>query len=330
MPITPLQVVGLAKETTYGTFVSATDFLPVTTGDVTTNQKIVRPQRMDGIRGIRRDHRVGIETGFTLSADFYPMGFTKLIAGAFGAGSDTMTGTGTTGYTHTIVPTNTLPSYSVELANDFNSTTQLLSRQVPGCVVDTMTIKGTAQSLLTIDATLFGQLEQTPTTPGKPSFTTTTYPDVEPMDFSQLAVTYGGSSNTNLTDFAVTIQNTVQRVFTANGHLYIQRLVPTTRQVMLTANWDFVDLTQYTDWSTQGAANLKALTFTASGDSIPGTSSVPYSIALSVPRARVDQSFTLANKAEVLEANLQFSVTLGTNANELTATIVNGESTALS
>jgi hypothetical protein len=324
-PITQLQVVGGAKEATFGLWVPATDFFPFTTCTVDSNKKVQRPVRMDGQRGYRRDQYVGLETGITFSSDLYPAGMTKLIGAAFGVGCDTVTGAGAA-KTHTLVPMGTLPSWSMEVANDY--VTQLLSRQVPGCVMDSITLKATAQSLITLDGAMIGQTELSPATPGVPSFGSPTYPDVNPMDFSMVSSTYNSVASSTVTDITIGLKNSVQRVFTGNASYYAHRLPPTMRDVTFAANFDFVDLTQWTDWNGQSAsANLHPISVTfTTNDFVTGTT--PYSMVLNYPRMRIQDQFNLASKAEVLEANLAFSVTLGNNANEFNAVIVNAETTA--
>lgn len=324
MPITQLQAVGFEQESTYGVFASPTTFMPVSSADVGTTQKITRPTIRAAHRGQKRDERIGIETGVSISADLYPEQFTALIAGAFGNGSDdNVSGSSGAGYTHALELANTLPSFSVEIANDWDS--QLLSRQIVGCMVDQFTVRGSAQNLLGFEAQLIGQAERTPATPGLPSFATPTYADVDPMDFSTVAMTYNSGAEPDLLDFNYSLQNGVQRVFTANQELYVARLVPTMRTVTLSASFDFVDLTQFVDWRDQA---IREVTIAASGDTMTGTSN-PYVVSATFRRLRAQDQFDLNDANSVLTAALTFSATVGQNADEFEMTVVNLESGAL-
>lgn len=322
-PVTPLQAVGYKRETTYGLFVTPDQFMPATSAEIQTTQKVERMQVMMANRGQRQDDRIGIETGVSISSDLYPEGYTGMVAGSFGVGSDSVSGSAGVGFTHAMTPKNDLPSWSVELATDW--ATQLLSRQVPGCMVDTLTMRAQAQALMSLEIGLIGQTERTPATPGLPSFATPTYRFVDPLDFSQVAFSYGGATNLNLMEATLGISNGVQRVFTSNQSLYVRRLVPTRRNVTLTAGFDFVDLTQFNDW--RNSVIIPGFQVVATGPQIQGASGF-HSVAFNVRRLRAMDTFNLGSNSDVLNAQLTFSSTYGVFSEELTATIVNGESAA--
>lgn len=324
MPITALQAVGYAKESTYGQFTSPTRFVPCNSADIQTTRKVERPQQMRAHRGQVIDALVGEETGINITADLVPTPLGDLIAGAFGVGSDTVSGSAGVGYTHVLTPKNDLPSYSFEVSHDEH--TQLLSRQVVGCMVDSFTIRAAAQQLASFEASLIGQTEITPATPGIPSFATPTFPLVQPLDFSSALLTYAGNGDSNITEFSFGISNAVQRVFTGNQKLYVRRLVPTRREVTLTASFDFVNLDQYTDWKDAAYINGVTCSFVAR-ENIPGTST-PWQLDFTVRRLRAMDQFSLQSANDVLNAPLSFSATVGPHNDEVTATIITGDSGA--
>lgn len=323
-PIKPLQVVGFAKEVNYGVFVTPTSFVPASAADVRTTKKVVRPEQMRGIRGQRTDGLVGEETGASLTAELIPEVLSRLTACAFGVGSDTVSAVGGA-QQHSLVPKNDLPSLSFELSHD--QVGQLLSRQIPGCMVDAFTIRAQQQALATYEATLIGQTERQPATPGMPSFVNPTLPDIQPFDFSLAAISYAGGAEVDVMDLTVGFQNGVQRVFTSNQSLYVKRLVPTRRMVTLQANFDFVDLAQFTNWKDQTRFSGMKMTMTAR-ENVP-TTAQPYVIELDVRRLRAQDQFDLSDANDVLAAQLSYSATVADDGNEITSRWINAEAGAL-
>jgi hypothetical protein len=323
-PIVSLETIGFATEGTFGTFVAPSQFVP---GHATlaTNTKVVRPAQSRGTRSQVVDALVGVETGVTITGELIPEVFSRLAAAAFGSGSDAVSGSAGTGFTHILTPKNALPSLSVEVDHDISS--QVLARQVVGCVVDQLTLKATNQQLGTLEAQLIGQREITPATPGLPSNPTPAISTLQPMDFSLLASVYKGVATTQLMDVTLSIMNHVQRVFSSNGKLYLARLVPTLREVQLQTTLDFLDTTFYNDWIAANKTSAGGLVLTFTGSQIPSASGF-FTVEFTVPGIRPQGQYNLQDASDVINQQLGWSVTLQ-GANEVSSRWLNSESGAL-
>lgn len=324
MPIQSEIVVGFAKETTFGTFVAPTTKYVPCVPTFNGNQKNTRPTQARGTRSQVADATTGYELDLSLVGELIPDTWGQLCAGAFGTGSDSVSGT--TAFTHALTVKPTCPSFSVEVDYDIVPGEQVLARQAAGCIVDQFQLKATNQSFATVTASLIGQRETTPATPGTPSNSAPTYfTTIEPMDFSLMAATYKGTASTQLLDVTMSIMNHTQRVFASNGQLYAARLVPTLREVQLTTLLDFLNTTYYNDWFS--AAKTTGFQFTLTSASNIPAAAVPYSVSFGLPGVRPMGQYSLSAASDVVQENITWSVTLS-GSSEITSTWVNDEAGA--
>jgi hypothetical protein len=323
MAIQPLQVIGYAKEVTPGTFVIPTQFVPGI-ATIGTNNKIARPSQSRGTRAQVVDAIVGQETQVTIAAELIPEVLSGLIANWYGVGSDAISGSAGTGFTHTLTPKNALNSLSVEVDNDIFQ--QVLARQIAGCMVDQLTLRLQNQALATLEAALIGMRELTPATPGLPSNPTPSISTLQPMDFSLLAFNYKGSASTQLTDATLTLMNHVSRIFSSNQKLTASRLSPGQREVGLSTSLDFLDTNFYNDWFA-GTKVATGITLSLVGPAIPASSGF-FTVTFNLPGVRPNAQYGLQAASDVLQQQLDWSVTQQ-GANEINGAIINSESAAL-
>lgn len=200
---------GIAKETTKGTPVAPTNFIPVSQGKFKPVD-IVDPLFDEGLRGsmvknyayIQGRKRSTFEFGGPVFAD----GFGWALAGLLGS-------VATTGasapYTHTIslknasaVGADTQPTAFT--LTDFYSANV---RAYPGCQIHDVSIKFTAEGLLDYDVKATGWSSATASTP-TPSFST-----VLPTPTWQGTVSIGGSTVANAIDGNIDMTRSVQPVY---------------------------------------------------------------------------------------------------------------------
>lgn len=319
------RVIGFAKEATFGAFVQPTSFVPGKS-TFTGNQKVTRPAQSRGTREQVVDVVTGYELDFVVAGELLPDVWSRLCAAAFGNGSDSYSSSGGAA-THSMTPQPQCPSLSFEEDSDVIPGEQTLARQAVGCLVNQYQIKATNQSIITAQASMIGQRETTPTTPGIPSTANPTFfSTIEPFDYSLLSATYKGSNTTQLLDLTLMLDNQVQRVFSSNGQLYAARLVPTLRNITLTTLLDFLDTNYYTDWVKGTKTSGFVFTITSSSN-IPSTA-VPYSVSFTIPGTRPMGNYALQNASDVIQQNVSWSVTLS-GANALSSIWVNDEAGAL-
>jgi hypothetical protein len=338
MPTQSLSVIGFAPETTFGTFVAPTKFLPgtATPQDAVT---VTRPTQSRGTRAQVVDVPTQLTAGIQISAELIPEVMSTLIAGWFGTGSDAVTGSAGAGFTHTLTPKNALPSYSCEYDEDIF--TQVLARQVVGNLIDQFTLTLSAAQIATMQFTTVAQREITPATPGLPSNPTPAITTLQPMDFSLLAASLAGTATVRLIDATLTGANQVQRVQSSNGQLYVARLQPTQRNITFSTTFDFMSASSdpadgtgiYTFWQATkgvggfiGAGGFQLSLVTA--NLIPGATN-PYKVQFNLPNLRPQDQYTINSASDVLQQQLAWSVTQGAAANDINAVIVNSESAAL-
>jgi hypothetical protein len=331
MPTQSLTVIGFSKEVTPGTFVAPTKFVPGTATPNTT-KTITRPTQSRGTRSQVLDAVTSVTSGLQVSCELIPEVISQLFAGWFGTGSDSISGSSGAGYTHALTPQSAVPSFSFETDNDIYS--QVLARQFVYNVIDQFTMTYQAQQLVTAQFQTVGQRETTPATPGLPSNPTPAITTLQPLDFSLLAFSVAGSPSTQLISATLTGANQSQGVPSSNGQLHVTRIAPTQRQVTFSTTLDFIDSSWY---STYWAASAGANGFVSSpgivlslstANNIPGTSN-PYKVQFTLPSLRPQDQFALSAASDVLQQQLTWSVTQGSAANEISAVIVNSESTAL-
>jgi hypothetical protein len=301
-PIQSEIVAGFAKEAVFGTFVAPSKFVPCTP-QIRGNQKNVRPDQARGTRAQVVDQTIGYEVDVTLTGELIPDTWGQLCAGGFGSGSDNYSSAGGAA-THSLTPQPQLPSFSYEQDTDIVPGEQLLARQVAGCFVDQFQLKATNQSLAQVTASLIGQRELTPATPGNPSNVNPTFfSTIEPLDFSLLAYTYKGQSSTQLLDLTLALMNHTQRIFSSNGKLYATRLVATKREVTVTTMLDFLDLIYFNDWFLAAKTSGIVVTMT-SATNIP-TTAIPYSVSFTLPGMRPMGEYSLPAASDVIQQSIQ-------------------------
>lgn len=334
-PTQSLEIIGFSKETSFGTFVSPTKFVP---GTATPNDSVTvtQPTQSRGTRSQVLDVATQFTAGIQISCELIPEVISQLISGWFGTGADAITGSGSVGYTHTLTPQGVLPSFSFEIDNDIY--TQILARQILGNKIDQVTLTLSAAQLATIQFTTVAQREVTPTTPGLPSNPTPAVTTLQPMDFSLLIPTIAGTTTTELIDVTLTLANQCQGVQSSNGQLYVNRIQETQRKVTFSTTLDFNNVTDpsttlYALWAaTKGSGGFVPSTGIqlplVTANNIPGTSN-PYKVQFNVPNLRPQDQFAINAASDVLQQQLSWSVTQGSSANEINAVIVNSESSAL-
>lgn len=330
-PTQSLQTIGFSKETTFGTFVAPAKFVPGT-AQINPTNTVTQPSQSRGTRSQVLDVVTAHTVSAQISCELIPEVISQLIAGWFGTGSDTVTGSSGAGYTHTFAPQASCPSFSVEIDSDIYS--QVLAEQAVGNIIDQMTLTYQAQQITTAQFQTVGQRMITPTTPGLPSNPTPAISTLQPMDFSLLAASYNSNATTQLISATLTAANQTQSVPSSNGHLYVTRLQPTQRKVTFSTTLDFLDTTFFASFATPGATPALSsvlapfsLVLTSAGN-VSGASN-PYTISFSLPNMRPQDQYSLSAASDVLQQQLSWSVTQGAAAAEITAAIRNSESAAL-
>ena len=200
---------GVAKETTEGTAVAPTFFIPVNSGKLKADE-IIDPLYDDALRGSLVKNYAYVQGRTHSTVDFGG----PVFADAFGwvlsslLGSVTTTGASAP-YTHAITLKN-----ATAVAVDAQPTSLTFTdfyaanvRAYPGCSVNDVSLSFSAEGLLEYDAKAMGWAGAVATTPS-PSFTS-----VLPTPVWNGTVTIGGTSITNAVEGSINLTRPVTPIF---------------------------------------------------------------------------------------------------------------------
>lgn len=184
------------------------------------------------------------QTGVEGSPEFYArdasIGF--WLWAVLGAVADT----GTTNYTHTITPANSLPYITA-----WRNVGDLLWEQYLDCKVGSLTISGDAGAPLTATAGLMGR-QATRLTATPDTGTPITVQSGPVYTFNDATVTVGGSATALVSSFELSIENNISLQQTDDSIPY--DVVEGTREISLSFDMVFADLTEYNKFHYGGAA----------------------------------------------------------------------------
>jgi hypothetical protein len=201
---------GIAKETTPGTAVAATHFLPVTDMSPKDDVTYLKDKGMRGAMVEDYDTIAGVKVAtYDFGGDVFPdvLGFP--LAGVLG---DLTTTGASAPFSHAFSVLNSTdgqpPSYTI---SDYYGGGAASTRRFAGMKFSEVGIKWSADGALTYTAKAMGYASATATNP-TPSFTT-----VSLMPAWIGVISIGGSTVTYVTDGEVTIKRPVDAIHTADG-----------------------------------------------------------------------------------------------------------------
>lgn len=211
--------VGYAKETTLGTAVTATKFLPVKDITIVPDPQVIIPEvarqnpasRPYGIAGIQK-------VAGNIVAPLFPDVGCDFLAGAFGG--DTISGIGP--YVHTIASGRPLHSFTVEKNIGGNN----IDEQYAGCVVSKAVLKFALNAEPEATYTFEGQRYVVLATATSP-----TWPTDVPYGPTQTSLSLAGTVDPTVQSIEITIDNAAKAFPAFNGQTYPQYVAGLTRKV---------------------------------------------------------------------------------------------------
>lgn len=307
---------GIGKESTYGTAVSVTKYIPILSESMAPDSGGIFPEdiRAD------RSRATALEGPFGVSGDVEfqagpENGLGEMLLGALG----TVTQGTTSPYTHTFVGASTIPSYTVEV-----NVGESMVRTIPGCKVGTLTISCAAAEPATITATLVGQTE----TIGTAFATAPTFSTLEPFKWSECKVTIDGTVDANIENLECVIENNlVTDLRTMNETRTIKELP--VRQRIITGSMDlnFTSKTYY-EWFLGGGTEPQisprfcSLVF----EFIPANTDYKLKITMSRVRLRTD-SASISGTDRVVEGIEYDAIRDPSTEKDIEVELTNTEST---
>lgn len=267
-----LGAVGIAKESTLGTFVAPTRFIPVHL-PMNIGSPDINLLMSKGIRAVpdlvyKAQQGAGSLKNGKFKFEVEPENIGEVIMGAFG--SDTVTNAGAA-YTHTFARAAVaqLPSYSIWVQNGLNFP------EFSGCMVNKIDIDVKAPDFVMVDVDWMGSLYNSGGTSKSLS-----YSALNPFKFNQAVINVAASPVLIYKDLKLSIDNKVKVDPVIGGSIYSNVIYTESFEVKLAATIVVEDSTEWTKFI-NGTATSFTVALT-SAQTIP-TTAVAYSLTFNLP-----------------------------------------------
>lgn len=236
MSLGALGYVGYGQETTEGTFVSPTIFLPVSSFSFEDTNEYIQPSQIRGTRDRYVSSPAPYMTTGSMDMEFISKGVGPLLVSAFSAlGGVTTSAYSGGGYQHVLVPGNTSPTFTFE-----SSAADILVMRYGGIRVNTLEIGAAFGELVTA---AWGLTGTTRAKQGSPA--TESYADVEPFSFAGASLKVAGANIGNVKSFTFNVGNNLDRIGTLRKTRSWKRTAPGMRDLGLSLVMDFTDTADY-------------------------------------------------------------------------------------
>lgn len=309
-----LSATGFAKETSFGTPVSATTWLPMTGNTMEPDPGWFSPPVMMATRDKQVFNMYG-EAKFngTVDGPLFPSNAMEVLVAAIG--TDSVSGSGP--YSHALSQANTLASLTVE-----KNLGNYQSLQFAGCRVNKLSIKApVGNEPVSMSADFMGQSAAILTSPTAVSVT-----NEIPYVFAEASLTLDSHARADVTNFSMDIENGVKETYTYSANHGPSFLTPVT--VMVSGSFDVVwsslNDSTYGDYTTMenGTLGALAISFTHPGGG-------GYSVALNLPQVAITKYANDVKLEDVIMSSVTFSASKSLGSGyTIAATVVNGASAA--
>lgn len=233
------QHLGVARETTWGTGVTPTKYIPF---DSFKAEEEIGNVVDNGKRGhLTADYNV-IRTTKKATLDLESMLYVNEIGHFLSCVLSDVATTGSGPYVHTFKVGNTSRSLTVQHFNGY------AENQYAGCLVDELTIKGDAEGVVTYTIKMQGKMATT---------VVTTSPTIsaasKPLVGAFASLTVDGSPNTNLFGFEISLKRSNKLIFGANNTQDPTKAVQGTIEATFKLTFDVENGEEYAKYTDQGA-----------------------------------------------------------------------------
>ncbi len=316
MTLGALGYVGYGKETTEGTTVAPTLFLPVSSFSFEDTNDYIIP---DQIRH-HRDRQVLVAapyaTSGTMDMELITTGIGPLLRSALSAADPDIATTAYTGggYQHVITPGNGGPTFTFE-----SSLADILVMRYGGIRVNTLEVSGAFGEIVTASFGLEGTTRVKQVTPA-------TVVDIAetPLAFSGASVKVAGANIGNVKAFTWSVGNNLDRIGTLRKTRAWKRTALGMRDVGLSLTMDFTDTADYDLFlaETEFSVEIHLEGPTAPAGSTGWTTAKP-ALVLSFPRVRWGTVGVPLSSTDYLEQSVEAVVMKPSSGAVMTATLVN-------
>jgi hypothetical protein len=310
---------GMAVETTPGTAVAPTKFLPVRDVDFPIENNFIEIREIAGSRQRYMNYDGPLRPNVSFTSSFYPAGaMGVLLKALFGSVTTAAAGASATAKKHTFGDAVTLPSLSVERSDARAGGQGILLQRLNGVKIESI---GFACSYgEAVDVTVSGQGLDFPTTPGsKPG--AFTYPTMDPFIFSGATVKVDGVANSLFKSINFEFTNTLERQESLRGARTAYKIYEGGLTCTLGGTLIFDDLTLYDKLKNSTVLSVGAL---FEGATIDAPNSIKYNSEFTWPRVKVSTFGIPMTAGEVIEADVEFQVSFDQTTSKIVdATLTN-------
>lgn len=310
-----LSATGLAKETTFGTPVVATSFIPETGNTMAVDPGWFSPQLMMSTRDLQVFNLYGEQTQIgTISAPFFPTNGAELMIASIG--TDAITGSGNP-YTHTISQANLLPSVTIE-----QNIGGFQSLQYAGCRVGKMTLTAAAQNEpINVAYDMVGQSVAVLSSP-----TSVTIANEIPFVFAEGSISMFSNPRVDIASIKIDIDNGLKSTWTFDQEHGPGFITPTTLHVSgtVTVVWSSLTNATYGDYNTMINETLGSLVFTVAHPGGTGAS-----LTITCPQVVFSKYGLDMKVGDVIMSNMTFEASKSLSSGyTVQAVLLNSVSTA--
>lgn len=317
MSLGALGYVGYGVESTEGTFVAPTKFLPVSSFSFEDTNDYIVPDQIRNTRDRSVAMAAPYMTSGSMEMELIPYDISTLLKSAFAASVTTSAYAGG-GYQHALTPGDTSPTLTFE-----SNAADILVMRYGGIRVNTLEIKAAFGEIVTSSWGLEGTTRQSQGS----TQTTQTYTDVLPLHFTGADVFVGGSQNVMVKDYTFMVGNNLDRIGTLRKTRSWRRTALGMRDTGLSATLDFTDAVEYDRFLNENEFVVKL--FMESGTTgLPLMGSNKPILELTLNRVRWNKVGIALSAGDYLEQSVEALVLKPmTSGNVFDAKLINGEVT---
>lgn len=294
---------GVGVETTPGTSVPPTKFIPVKSVNFSVDQEDITFREIAGSRQAQQMFGGAIRPMVTLTSALYPAGaFGSLLRGLFGSVTSAAVPDTTDAVSHRFGDASVLPSFSFERSDAAVMGQGLLHQRIPGCKIESMGF--TAEFGSDVEVSVDAQGLTFPETPtSKPGAGGVLLPAMDPFIFTGVGITIDGVTSDLFKSISFDFNNTLEPQDALRKTRNSYKIHEGPLECTLSGTMVFEDQTIYNLFRDATYFEVE-VEFT--GQNIQDD--VNYQMLVRWPKVKV-QNFDVPMEAEgVMEADVEFSV----------------------
>jgi hypothetical protein len=322
MPQASFGFVGIGKESTPGTGVAPTSFIPVKDANFMMDPAYFQIREIIGKRSAYQSHAGVLGTNVQLSSTVYPQRYlVDILQGLFGDFVQSVPEVGS--YKYTFAETALLPSFSFERSDTVDNT-GLLHERYQGVKIESVGFTAAVGEEVTMNVR--GQGLGAPTDPAAHPVTFT-YPTMDPFTFVNAIVEVDGTPSNIVRSMDIEFTNVLQPQPALRGHLGATaarnpyRIYEGGLSCTMRASVIFDDASFYTAF--KNATNMSVELLFEGG--IIGATAQKYAASFLFEKVKVSGFDSPMRAGEIMEADLDFEVSYDRVLNRLGLFSVTGD-----